>query len=295
MKVHAECYQCFIGQAIRSAKFHRSDRYGLLEPVKNVVRVLQDIDVEVPPPLISEDVYGTIKKTLGIEDPYAEIKKKYNDIALSYEEFMKDEIENSENPLLFAIRLALAGNIIDFGSQIKSFDLESVIDETVRNPLDMTDFALFEKSIKKAKKVVLLADNAGEIVFDKILLKTIKTLYPDMELYAIVRGAPVINDVTMDDALYVGLDEIAEVVSSGQVIPGFWPETASKYARDVFERADIVISKGQGNFETLSEFEDERVYFLFLVKCSVVARYLGMKKLSKIFVRNDKKWERQQE
>ena len=295
MKVHAECYQCFIGQAIRSAKFHRSDRYGLLEPVKNVVRVLQDIDVEVPPPLISEDVYGTIKKTLGIEDPYAEIKKKYNDIALSYEEFMKDEIENSENPLLFAIRLALAGNIIDFGSQIKSFDLEGVIDETVHNPLDMTDFALFEKSIKKAKKVVLLADNAGEIVFDKILLKTIKTLYPDIELYAIVRGAPVINDVTMDDALYVGLDEIAEVVSSGQVIPGFWPETASKYARDVFERADIVISKGQGNFETLSEFEDERVYFLFLVKCSVVARYLGMKKLSKIFVRNDKKWERQQE
>ena len=295
MKVHAECYQCFIGQAIRSAKFHRSDRYGLLEPVKNVVRVLQDIDVEVPPPLISEDVYGTIKKTLGIEDPYAEIKKKYNDIALSYEEFMKDEIENSENPLLFAIRLALAGNIIDFGSQIKSFDLEGVIDETVHNPLDMTDFTLFEKSIKKAKKVVLLADNAGEIVFDKILLKTIKTLYPDMELYAIVRGAPVINDVTIDDAFYVGLDEIAEVVSSGQVIPGFWPETASRYARNVFEHADIVISKGQGNFETLSEFEDKRVYFLFLVKCSVVARCLGMKKLSKIFVRNDKKWERQQE
>ncbi len=295
MKVHAECYQCFIGQAIRSAKFHRSDRYGLLEPVRNVVRVLQDIDVEVPPPLISEDVYGTIKRTLGIEDPYAEIKRKYNDIALSYEEFMKDEIEGSDNPLLFAIRLALAGNIIDFGSQIKSFDLESVIDETVHNPLDITDFALFERSIKRAKRVVLLADNAGEIVFDKMLLKTIKRLYPSIELYAIVRGAPIINDVTVEDALYVGLDRVAKVVSSGQVIPGFWPETVSEPARSVYDSADIVISKGQGNFETLSEFRDERVYFLFLVKCNVVAKYLGMKKLSKIFVRNDGKWEKRQE
>jgi len=295
MKVHAECYQCFIGQAIRSAKFHRRDRYGLLKPVRSVVRVLQDIDIEVPPPLISEDVYGTIKRTLDIEDPYAEVKKKYNDIALSYEDFMKEEIESSDNPLLFAIRLALAGNIIDFGSQIKSFDLESVIDDTVHNPLDLTDFALFEESIKNAKRVVLLADNAGEIVFDKMLLRTIGKLYPGIELYAIVRGAPIINDVTMDDARYVGLDRVAEVVSSDQAIPGFWPETAGESAKSVFNSADIVISKGQGNFETLSEFEDKRVYFLFLVKCNVVARYLGMKKLSKIFVRNDKKWEKQQE
>ncbi len=293
MRVHAECYQCFIGQAIRSAKLHESDRYDLLKPVKNVVKVLQNIDIELPPPLISENVYGTIKKTLGIDDPYREIKKKYNDIALGYQEFMKKEILNSGNPLLFAIRLALAGNIIDFGSQVGKFDLESTIEDSIHNPLDLTNFDRFVVEIEKAKNVALLLDNAGEIVFDKILIETIKRLYPDANVSAIVRGGPIINDVTVEDAKYVGLDGVANVVDSGQVIPGFWPETASPLAKEVFNGADIVISKGQGNFETLSEIDDQRLYFLFLVKCNVVARYLGTKKFSKIFIKNDKRWERQ--
>jgi len=293
MKVHAECYQCFIGQAIRSARLHRSDRYELLKPVQNVVKILQDINVEVPPPLISEDVYGTIKKTLGIDDPYREIKKKYNDIALGYQNFMEKEVFNSDNPLLFAIRLALAGNIIDFGSQVGRFDLESTIEDTIHNPLDLTDFDRFVAEMEEAKNVVLLLDNAGEIVFDKILIKTIKRLYPNIDVSAIVRGGPIINDVTIEDARYVGLDEVANVVSSGQDIPGFWPETASLKAREVFSSADVVISKGQGNFETLSEIDDLRVYFLFLVKCNVVARYLGMRKFSKIFIKNDRRWEKQ--
>ncbi len=294
MKVHAECYQCFIGQAIRSARLHKSNRYDLLKPVQSVVKVLQDIDVEVPPPLISEDVYGTIRKTLGIDDPYKQIKKKYNDIALSYQEFMEKEVFNSDNPLLFAIRLALAGNIIDFGSQVGKFDLESTIENTIHNPLDLTDFDRFVVELEKAKNVVLLLDNAGEIVFDKILIKTIKRLYPNVNVSVIVRGGPIINDVTVEDAKYVGLDRVANVVDSGQVIPGFWPETASSLAKEVFNSADVVISKGQGNFETLSEIDDQRVYFLFLVKCNVVARYLGMKKFSKIFIKNDKRWEKQQ-
>ncbi len=293
MKVHAECYQCFIAQAIRSTKLHRPDRNSLLKSVRSVVDVLQDIDVDVPPPLISEDVYGTIRSTLRIDDPYREIKKKYNDIALSYQDFMEGEIEKSSEPLLFAVRLALAGNIIDFGSQIGSFDLETVIEETIHNPLDLTDFSFFENEIVRSKKVVLLADNAGEIVFDKILLKTIKKLYPEIELFVIVRGGPIINDVTDIDARYVGVDEVAEIVDSGQIIPGFWPLTASEEAKRIFYEADIVISKGQGNFETLSEIEDKRVYFLFLVKCNVVANYLGTKKLSKIFIKNDRKWESQ--
>ncbi len=294
MKVHAECYECFIGQAVRSARLHKSDRHDLLKPVQSVVKVLQDIDIELPPPLISEDVYGTIKRTLGIDDPYREIKKKYNDIALGYQDFMEKEVFNSDNPLLFAIRLALAGNIIDFGSQVGKFDLESTIEDTIHNPLDLTDFDRFVVELERAKNVVLLLDNAGEIVFDKILVETIKKLYPNVNISAIVRGGPIINDVTVEDVKYVGLDRVANVVDSGQVIPGFWPKTASLKAREVFNGADIVISKGQGNFETLSEIYDKRVYFLFLIKCDVVARYLGMKKFSKIFIKNDRRWEKQQ-
>ncbi len=154
----------------------------------------------------------------------------------------------------------------------------------------MTDFDIFKEELKCARRVAVLLDNAGEIVFDKILLKTIHKLYPKIELFAIVRGGPIINDVTTEDAEYVGLDEVAKIVDSGQVIPGFWPETASDEARKVFYNTDIVISKGQGNFETLSEFRDPRVYFLFLVKCSVVAGYLGMRKLSKIFIKSNGQW-----
>ncbi len=294
MRVHAECYQCFIGQAIKSARLHKNDRYDLLKPVQSVVEVLHGIDIELPPPLISEDVYGAIRKALDINDPYREIKKKYNDIALSYQKLMEKEILNSDNPLLFSIRLALAGNIIDFGSQMGKFDLESTIEDTVHSPLDLTDFNRFVVEIEKAKNLVLLLDNAGEIVFDKILIETIKKLYPKINVSVIVRGGPIINDVTVEDAEYIGLDKVANVVDSGQVIPGFWPYTASFEAKKVFNSADVVISKGQGNFETLSEIDDTRVYFLFLVKCDVVAHYLGMKKLSKIFIKNDRKWEKQQ-
>lgn len=253
---------------------------------------MQDIDVELPPPLISEEVYGTIRRSLGIDDPYKQIKKKYNDIALKYEEFAKKQIEQADDPLLYAVRLALAGNIIDFGSQIGSFSLENTIDEVVRNPLDLTDFELFKGDLEKSKRIVLLADNAGEIVFDKILLETIRGLYPEKELFVIVRGGPIINDVGLEDAIYVGMDKIARVIDSGQLIPGFWPDFAKGECKAVYESADIIISKGQGNFETLSEFEDRRIYFLFLIKCGVVAQYLGLKKLSKIFIRNDERWAR---
>ena len=292
MKVHAECYHCFISQATRTARLFYSDREHLLKPAMEVVKILQDIDVNLPPPIISEKVYGTIRKTLGIDDPYSKIKRKYNDIALKYEDFAKREIENAKNPLLYAIRLALAGNIIDFGSEVGTINLEKTIDDVVHNPLDLTDFSLFEKDLEKAKNIVLLADNAGEIVFDRILLETISKLYPDKRLYVIVRGGPIINDVTKEDAVYVGMDKVAEVVDSGEIIPGFWPDMAAPECRRVYDDADIIISKGQGNFETLSEIEDSRVYFLFLIKCGVVADYLKLKKFSKIFIRNDSRWER---
>ena len=293
VKVHAECFSCFIGQAIRSTKLYYNDRDHLLKTTTAVVRILQDIDVEQPPPLISEFVYGTIKDVLHKKDPYSFIKKKFNDIALGYADFMEKEIEGAKDPILYAIRLALAGNIIDFGSQIESFNLQKTIDETVKNPLDVSDIKEFKERLKKANNVVLVADNAGEIVFDKILLKTIKNIYPQKKLYVIVRGGPIINDVTIEDALYVGMNEIAEIVASSKAIPGFWPAYESGRCRQVWDSADIIISKGQGNFETLSELNDERIYFLFLIKCRVVAEYLGLKKLSKIFMKNDRRWEKQ--
>ncbi len=288
MKIYPECYNCFISQAIRSSRLHTSDNKKVLSVVSAVVEGLVGIDHSLPPPLISENVYGTIRKMLEIDDPYEKIKKKYNDIASGYADFAKKRIEDSKDPIGCALKIALSGNIIDFGSEIKRFDIGLTIKQTLENGFDIDDTAVFKDRLTKTKKLVLLADNAGEFVFDKILLETIKKHYPDMELYVFVRGGPIINDVTEKDALYVGMNSVAKVIKAGRAIPGFWPYYCDDYCESVFKSADIVISKGQGNFETLSELEDERIFFLFIVKCRVVAEFLKSDKYSKIFMRNGK-------
>jgi len=288
MKIYPECYNCFISQAIRSSKIHTKDRQKILSVVRGVVNALVGIDHSVAPPLISENVYGTIRRILGVDDPYETIKKKYSDIALSYVPFAKQLIKSSEDPLGCALKLSLSGNIIDFGSEVRHFNIKETIKQTVESGFDINDKGPFTSRLQKAEKLVLLADNAGESVFDKMLLETIKELYPNIKIYVFVRGGPIINDVTRKDALYVGLDSVSEIVEAGRAIPGFWPDYCNNECREIWDKADIVISKGQGNFETLTEIEDSRIYFLFIVKCRVVAEFLGCEKYSKVFKRNGK-------
>ncbi len=288
MKIYPECYNCFITQAIRSSKIHTSDKEKILTVVQEVVKTLVGIDHSVPPPLISEYVYGTIRHMLGIDDPYAEIKKRYNDIALGYVEFARKRIASSDKPLECALKLSLAGNIIDFGSEIRRFSIEDTLKETIERGFDISNYPVFEKQLQNAKKLVLIADNAGEAVFDMMLLETIKKLYPKLETYAFVRGGPIINDVTMEDARYIGMNRVAKLIETGKPIPGFWPDYCPQKCREIWENADIIIAKGQGNFETLTEIEDDRVFFLFIVKCRVVAEFMKTAKYSRVFLRNGK-------
>ncbi len=286
MRIYPECYNCFITQAVRSSKIHTLDNRQILNVVQNVVKALVDIDHELPPPLISEHVYGAIKHTLGIDDPYAQIKKKYNDIALNYVGFVKERIKNSDTPLVCALKFSLAGNIIDFGSEIKTFNIEETLHEVMKNGFDSEDISLFKERLKNAKRLILIADNAGEAVFDTILLETIKEIYPSIKIYVFVRAGAIINDVTLEDALYIGMGRVAKVIETKKPIPGFWPYYCWGECKSIWDSADIVISKGQGNFETLTEIADDRIFFLFIVKCKVVAEYINIKKFSKIFIRN---------
>ncbi len=286
MKIYPECYNCFITQAIRSSKIHSKNKEESLKVVRNVVRILTDIDHSLPPPIISEDVYKTIQETLGIADPYKEIKKKYNDIALDYCDFAYARIRNAEDKLLCALKLSLAGNIIDFGGEQDSFSIEETINDTIHSGFHVNEIDKFKSDLKKANSLILLADNAGEAVFDKILLEMIKEMYPTLDIYVFVRGGNIINDITIEEAKYIGLDSVANIIESPKAIPGFWPEFCDGECEDIWKSADLVISKGQGNFETLSEISDKRIYFLFIVKCRVVAEFLKLKKFSKIFMQN---------
>lgn len=287
--MYAECYLCFISQAIRTAQLSTQNREKLLEVTHNIVNVLRNIDNGMPPPLISDDVYGTIRKTLNIDDPYKAIKEKYNKIAYKYTPALKNKINTEEDKLLCALKISLAGNIIDFGAQMSNFSIEETLDDVIENGFKINSINKFRNDLKNAKSLVFIADNAGEIVFDKILLETIKELYPKISITIVVRGGPIINDVTRDDitGLGLGLEKIARVIDSGKAIPGYWPKMCNSECLQIHNSADIIISKGQGNFETLSEIKDKRVYFLFIIKCDVVSKYLSLDNLSKIFVRND--------
>ncbi len=285
MKAKPECFVCFVSQAIRVAQITiKKDEEAILA-LKNVAQVLSTLNYDVPPPLISEYVYGSITKTLNHNDPYSKIKKKYNNIALKYVDDLKKYIESAQDKLQAAINISVAGNIIDFGSQVEKFDIKETISKAINEGFIVSDIEQFRQQIEKANILLFLADNAGEIVFDKLFLETIKSLYPNIKIYIALRGKPIINDVTRNDIEGLGLEDIGAIIESTKPTPGFWPDYCNDECKEIYKTADIIISKGQGNFETLSEFDDDRVYFLFIIKCSVVSNYLNKPKYSHIFAK----------
>ncbi|MGC8502648.1 damage-control phosphatase ARMT1 family protein [Desulfurella sp.] len=285
MKVKPECFVCFVSQAIRATEIISKKDDDAIRALKNVAKVLSETEYNVAPPLISEFVYGSITKTLDHDDPYSEIKKKYNKIALNYVDDLKRYIEDSDDKLQAAINISVAGNIIDFGSQIEKFNIKETLNKAINEGFLVNDIEDFKLKITKAKTLLFLADNAGEIVFDKLLLQTIKNLYPNLNIYIALRGKPIINDVTKNDIEGLGLEEIGTLIESTKPTPGFWPDYCDNLCKKIYKKADVIISKGQGNFETLSEFDDDRVFFLFIIKCSVVEKYLNKPKYSHIFAK----------
>jgi len=224
-------------------------------------------------PHLSREVHLLFKKYSGNDDPYKLVKRQSNDMVLSRYDDLKKTVASSADPFVTALKLAIAGNIIDYGIP-QHFDL----DETIRKVL-VSDFAIdhskdLKQSLAEAKSVLYIGDNAGEIVFDKLFIETIH--HPD--LWYAVRGAPIINDVTMEDAKYVQMNDVAHVIGNGYDAPSTMLSHCSEEFKDLFSRADIVISKGQGNLESLLHYPTKKIYFLLMVKCHVIADILGVKK-----------------
>jgi len=206
-------------------------------------------------------------------DPYKEVKKLTNKRALSHYDALWTTTIDSPDPLRTAIKIAAAGNVIDFGvHDHTTLDIDNEIDLISSLQFARFDYLQFTESITNASTILYCADNTGEIVFDKILLRYIAQTYPDITLHVAVREAPIINDATMEDALEVGLDEFATVVSSGSVHPGTVLAESTPQFQELFRNAHIIISKGQGNFETLSGEFHRNLFFLFKVKCNGVAQ-----------------------
>ncbi|OUQ47182.1 hypothetical protein B5E64_04040 [Drancourtella sp. An12] len=242
--------------------------------VSKVMAFLAEADYSKTNSEIMGETWKLITRETGQEDPYAEIKKRYNRMLLDEEEELRLSVKRSEDPLCGALRLEAAGNQIDFaGSREVRFVMEEVYHHMNGTQAVDDSGQLFE-DLKDAKSVLYIGDNCGEIVLDKLFIEEIRKQYPDLSVTYGVRGEPIVNDVTILDARMTGMERVAEVIENGSGALGTVLSDTSLQFRNVFEKADVIISKGQGNFESLSECTDKNIYHLMMVKCERIAGIL---------------------
>ncbi|MBF0103422.1 MAG: DUF89 family protein [Desulfobacterales bacterium] len=273
MRTSLDCLSCIVRQAIASSRLVTKDEITILEIMKMVFQKLSIINLLLTPPEIVQEVHAIIRKELNDIDPFLSLKQMSIQRALKLAEAAKISIKTSKNPFASAIAFAIAGNIIDFG--MKSEWNEEIISESFSKALDYANCIDHETvnriyhEIDHAKTVLILGDNAGESVFDRLLIENFPQ---NSTIFYAVKSSPVINDVTLNEAIDSGLDKVATIISNGADIPGTVLSKCSADFIQVFNTADVVISKGQGNFETLNE-EKRKIWFLFQVKCSVIAKH----------------------
>jgi hypothetical protein len=272
MRIYLDCICCFVRQALDAARLATEDEQIHEEVVRGVLRLASDLDMSRSPPVIGQQIHRLIRKLTGSDDPYRQVKGRFNNLALRLYPDLRSWIMNSGNPFETAIRLAIAGNIIDLGvkTSIQESEIEGVIRDCLTTDFDGLEVKAFGDAVSKAERVLYLADNAGEIVLDRLLIEQL----PAEKVTVAVKGSPVINDATMEDALLAGLPKIVEVIDNGSDAPGTILQTCSQSFRDRFEDADLIIAKGQGNYETLSG-ADKNIFFILKAKCPVIARDLG--------------------
>lgn len=266
-----DCIPCAMGSLITLFKkgIVPEDKQEFI--FRRMLKYFSELNFDQTPPEIGQQMHKLIKEISENSDPYADIKNKFNRLMLDLYPALKERVAEADDPFKFALRLAIAGNVIDFGPNNK-FDIEKTINKAKSVQLAMDDSEKLREAISRAKQILYLGDNAGEIVMDRIFLETIN--FPNI-IFA-VRGGPIINDVTEADAKAVGMDKIAKIINNGDDAPGTILKNTSDEFKNIFENADLIISKGQGNYESLAGCK-KNIYFILMAKCEHVASHLGCK------------------
>lgn len=288
MKLPYECIPCLANQFVRLANKVTTDQSTQINIIsKGLSHLSQELD-KAYAPYITGNIYEYVKQLTGIHDPYKEEKSEFNNIALGLinDLNLKSCIQTSKAPLDTAIRLSIAGNIIDFslGRELGKGDVHSSIDQSLKQPLFGEATSQFSEVLKSASKILFLADNAGETAFDKLLLEHL----PKDKVKYVVKGGPCVNDATYDDAIAVGIDALVTVIDNGAAYQGTLLDVCSNAFRKEVEEADLIIAKGQANFETLYDFQDKRIFFLLRAKCRIIADTIGCKKDDFVLLDNKK-------
>ncbi len=269
MKAALECFPCFFSQILKTARLLSLTEEQTRAAIVGFSRRLSELPSHATPAGIGRELYLILSEISDVYDPYLEIKKRCTKLALEIYPEMKERVRRARNPLREALRVAVAGNFIDFGTT-ERVNLKAGMKEILEEDFVIDDYPRLKDSLERAQSVLMLGDNAGETVFDRILIEEL-----GVPVKYVVREAPMINDAVRADAVMAGIDRVAQIVSSGCVAPGTIREFCSPEFWQALHQAELIISKGQGNYEGLSD-EALPIYFLLKAKCSAVAREIGV-------------------
>ncbi len=268
MKTFLDCIPCFMNQALKAGRIATTDQIKIKKILDKVGSVIKDIPLENTPPETGGIIYRIVSEITGVTDPYQDIKQKNIAQALEiYPEYHQKilNVEDSKERLALAIKIACAGNVIDLGVE-RVFNLKKDIEDAISHQFKIWDFEQFYTKLTSAKTILYIGDNSGEAVFDKILIEQLNA-----DVIFATRGIPVLNDITMKEAKQIGIAKHAMIISSGVTCPGAIINQCNKDFLDIFNTSDIVIAKGQGNYEALST-EKRDIFFLLKAKCPVIAQ-----------------------
>lgn len=281
------CIGCMFDQVRKAMQMIRPNipSKKIIETQRKLIKFIYTTDIlDNPSPLLGQTTYRLIAEGLGMKDPYKNLKRKSNQLALQYYDTVLDIINKADDPVFEAIAVAAIGNTLDYGAH-HQIDLINDIKNFTPKNLAINDIPKFKDAMENTEHLLILGDNAGEIVFDKVLIVTLQNVYLDIEILYTVRSGPIINDALMEDAEAVGLTEIVEVIEA-PASPGILLEQASEeFKKHFYKEGGVILSKGQGNFESLYgvEMPNKEVFYLLKAKCELMEKLFSVDLYDLIF------------
>lgn len=272
MRATLDCISCYVRHAVDLSRMVTTDPERQWQIVHEALERATRIDFAAPPPALARELHQRVRELCGVADPYRRVKDESTQFALELLPALRHEVANAADPFETVVRLVIAGNVIDFGTNrdLRLDQVHGILAEALHQPLDRAAVARLKQAMDEAPHILYLGDNCGEIVFDRLLVER----YREKITFA-VRGGPILNDATREDAIAAGLTDLVPVIDTGDAAPGVLLEHCSATFREAFAAAPLIIAKGQGNFETLGS-SPRPIIFLLKAKCQVVARDLGV-------------------
>jgi len=276
MECYVDCVHCYLKQATNCMSIADVDHEKQHRVLLDLMDHIKVMDRRRTPAKNSTELLLKVYRAIGNDDPYKEVKARSNAMALKMYPRLKEFLQSSPDRLYDALKISVAGNVIDLGIN-KDFDIEAGLKHSLESGFARDDYELFIEKLGQTADVLVVGDNAGEIVFDRLLVEELLSM--GKKVTYMVKGGPILNDATMDDAVQSGMDKLVRVVTTGSNYLGAHPDKLSPEAGNMLANAGLVISKGQANFESLENEKIARgqVFFLLKMKCECVSRVAGAK------------------